>query len=66
MTSLKTTLTGIAALLTIAAGVVNLLTDGNPVTNPDWNAVVAGAVTALGLIFARDNKVTSEQVLGKE
>lgn len=63
--SWKTSATGISAIVIIIAGAVQLLIDGNPSTNPDWNSVVAGLVSSFGLIFARDNKVTSEDVGAK-
>ena len=37
------------------------LFDGNPSTEPDYAALVAAVMAGLGLIFARDNSVTSEQ-----
>lgn len=63
--SWKTTVTGIAALLTVIGGAATALLDGNPATNPDWTLLIAAVTTAFGLIFARDNKVTSEDVGAK-
>lgn len=65
MKSWKTTTTGIAASVSAVASAVQLLTDGNPVTNPDWTAVIAALSAGLGLIFARDNKVSSEEAGAK-
>lgn len=63
--SWKTTLAGIGAILAAIGPALKAVFDGDPSTNPDW-AVVATAVTAgIGLIFARDNKVTSEQAGAK-
>jgi hypothetical protein len=59
---LPTTGTGWAAIITILAGVVQQLTDGNPATNPDWNYVVPGLITAVGVLTARSKKATSEDV----
>jgi hypothetical protein len=58
--SWKTTVAGIGALLVAVGGALNMLFDGNPNTNPDWNQVVAASVVAVGLIFARDNDKTSK------
>lgn len=62
MKSWKTTTAGIGALLTTLGTTLNQLFDGNPATNPDWNLVLPLILTSLVGIFARDNKVTSEQV----
>lgn len=37
------------------------LFDGKPETNPDWALVAAAVSACAGLLFARDNKVTSAQ-----
>lgn len=63
--SWTTQLTGIAALLTLVSTTLNQLFDGDAATNPDWNIVVAGVMTALGLITARQNGKTSEDVGAK-
>lgn len=63
MSSSKTTVTGILAILAAAIGVAQALTDGNPATNPDWAAVGAAVLAGIGLITARDNKV-SDQAAG--
>lgn len=65
MTSWKTTVTGIATILTAVSGVLIALFDGNPLTNPDWTATVAAITAGIGLITARDNNVTSEQAGAK-
>jgi len=62
MKSWKTTAAGVAAILSAIAGAVTAITDSNPATNPDWTAVIAAVTAGLGLLFARDNKVTSEDV----
>ncbi len=61
MTSPRTTITGILAILAAALGVAQALLDGNPATSPDWAAVGAAVMAGIGLITARDNKTTSEQ-----
>lgn len=62
MKSWKTTAGGVAAILTAVGGALTLLFDGKPETNPDWSAVIAAVMAGVGLIFARDNDKTSEQV----
>lgn len=59
--SWKTTLFGVGGLLTVIAAALSALLDGKPETNPDWTSVIASASACIGLLFARDNKVTSEQ-----
>ena len=59
--SWRTSLFGIGGLITVLAAAASALLDGNPATNPDWVAVVASASACIGLLFARDNKVTSAQ-----
>jgi len=51
---------GVGGLATVILSAVSALLDGNPATNPDWTAVIAGAAACIGLLFARDHKVTSE------
>lgn len=59
--SWRTTLAGIAAILTAGGACLTALTDGNPATDPDYAALVAAVIAGIGLIFARDNGVTSER-----
>jgi len=59
--SWKTTAGGISAILAAIAGAANLMLDNNPATNPDWSVVIAAVTTGFGLIFARDNNVSSEE-----
>lgn len=66
MKSWKTTVLGITAAVTAVCDGITALLDGDAATNPDW--VLLGAVlsTAIGLIFSRDNGVTSEQAGAKK
>lgn len=59
--SWKTTLTGVITIFIAVATAAKLLIDGDPTTNPDWTATISAVTLGFGLIFARDNKVTSEQ-----
>lgn len=61
MRSPRTTLTGIAAILTAGGAALTALSDGDPLTSPDWASLIAACIAGLGLIWARDNNVTSEQ-----
>lgn len=64
--SWKTTVAGIGAILAALGPALSATFDGNPQTNADWSAVIAAIVAGVGLIFARDNNVTSEEALGKK
>lgn len=53
MKSWKTTVAGVAALLFAAALALQ--------DSPNWEAIAALAAGGFGLVFARDNDVTSEE-----
>ena len=59
--SWRTTVFGAGGLLTIILTTVNAIMDTDPMTNPDWGAVAGALAACIGLLFARDNKVSSEQ-----
>jgi len=61
MSSWQTTTTGILTIVIAVGSAVKVLIDNDISTNPDWNTVAAAITAGLGLIFARDNKVTSER-----
>jgi len=63
--SWRTTLAGIGAILVAVGTAVSAMFDNDPATMPEWGAVVAACIAGFGLIFARDNKVTSEQAGAK-
>lgn len=63
--SWKTTGAGISAIVAALAGAATLMLDGNALTNPDWSAVIAACVAGFGLIAARDNDKSSEDVQAK-
>ena len=56
--SWRTTTLGIITILTAVAGAVQLLLDNDPATNPDFTVAVAAVISGIGLIFAKDAKVT--------
>lgn len=58
MKSWRTTVLGIVTILTAVAGVVQAMIDNDPATNPDMTVAVAAIVSGIGLIFAKDSKVT--------
>lgn len=58
MKSWRTTTAGIAAIVTALAAVATSIANGTPV---DYAAAIAAIIPGIGLIAARDNKVTSEQ-----
>lgn len=58
MSSTKTTITGVIAILVAVLGAVKSLLDG---VNVDWSSVIAAVSAGIGLIMARDNSVTSEE-----
>ena len=58
MKSWRTTVLGIVTILTAVAGVVQAVIDNDPATNPDLTVAVAAVVSGIGLIFAKDSKVT--------
>lgn len=65
MKSWKTTVAGIGGILAAVGGALALLFDGKPDTNPDWTAVIAAVTAGVGLILARDNDKSSEDVNAK-
>lgn len=63
MKSWKTTACGILTIVASAITLIALpLLDGKPETLPQYEAFGALILPALGLLFARDNDKTSEQV----
>lgn len=59
--SYKTTMLGLFGILAAVCHAGQLLLDSDPLTNPDFGAVGTAIAIGLGLIFARDNNVTSEE-----
>ena len=61
--SWKTTVTAILAFLTFSWSQVQTLVDSDALTNPDYSGWIASAIALVGMLFARDNDVTSEQAV---
>jgi hypothetical protein len=55
--SWRTTLSGILTLLATVGHISEALLNGKPV---DWTIAMTGITTGIGLLTARDNKVSSE------
>jgi hypothetical protein len=60
MSSWKTTAAGIGAILVAVGSALSATFDADPATVADWGAVVAACIAGAGLLFARDNNVSSE------
>jgi hypothetical protein len=56
--SWRTTTLGIITILTAVTGVVQAIVDNDPATNPDLTVAIAAVISGIGLIFAKDAKVT--------
>ena len=63
--SWRTTVAGIAAIVTAVASAIAALLDNDPTTVPEWGAVAAAVMAGVGLLNARDNQVSSEQAGAK-
>lgn len=59
--SWKTSISGIATILIAILGAVQLLFDGKPETNPNWEVTIGLVTAGLSGLFARDKNVSSEQ-----
>lgn len=60
MKSWRTTTAGVLGVLGLILPAVAAAIDGNPQTDPNWAVVIPSAISALGLVFARDARVSSE------
>lgn len=65
MKSWKTTVAGWAAIVGALGTAIAATLDENGATTADWGAVAAMLATGLGLNFARDNNVSSEDAGAK-
>lgn len=64
-TSWKTSAAGIGAILVALGSALSAMFDADPVTVPDWGALVAAIIAGIGLLAARDNDKSSEEVGAK-
>lgn len=62
MKSWKTTAAGIAAILTAVGSALTAFVDNDPTTTLDVGATIAAIMAGIGLIMARDNNKSSEDV----
>ena len=60
--SWKTTLAGVATILGAVGAALKALTDNDPATGINLEATLMAITAGIGLITARDNGVSSEQV----
>lgn len=60
--SWKTTTAGILAIVGSICAAISAELDGNPDTTANWAAVIPAAIAGVGLVMARDNDKTSENV----
>lgn len=58
----KTTTVAVLAAVTALSNAVSHMLDSDPMTNPDWNLVLATVIAASGLLFAKDSDKTSEDL----
>lgn len=63
--SWKTTGAGIGAILVAIGSALSATFDADPLTVADWGAVIAAVIAGVGLIAARDNDKSSEEVGAK-
>lgn len=65
ISSKETTIAGIAAFVFALAGAIYYHYDGDVETVPNWTVVASTFFAMVGLIRARDNNKSSEQVGAK-
>ena len=58
--SWRTTMTAAIGVIILILGAISAIADGDPNTNPDWNALSGALVLGVGLFFARDHNVSSK------
>jgi len=60
--SWKTTVAALVGMVAVISQQLQYQWDNNPLTEPNWDTVFALIPIALGLLFARDNDLSSEDV----
>jgi hypothetical protein len=59
MSSPKTTIAGIGAVLVAVGSALVAMFDADPLTVPQWDVVIAAVLAGIGLIFAKDSKASA-------
>ena len=59
MSSPKTTLAGVGAILVAVGAAMSAMFDADPLTTPQCDVVIAAILAGIGLIFAKDSKAPS-------
>lgn len=59
--SWRTTTAALLGIVSMIALAVKAMIDGDPSTSPQLEVVIPAVIGQIGLIFARDNVVSSEQ-----
>ena len=62
MSSWRTTVLGVLAVLGAVFAAAKALLDGDPITNPDWAVLWAAIMAGIGLIKARDQQQHEDDV----
>ena len=62
MRSWKTTLLGVGTMLAVVGAALKAAFDGDPATVVEYGPLAAGLTAGIGLVFARDNDRSSEDV----
>jgi len=60
--SWKTSGTGLAVILIAVGTAITSITDNDPTTTIDIGSLVAALLAGFGLLFARDNNKSSEEI----
>lgn len=63
--SWRTTAAAVAGLLVLLGNAATALLDSDPATMPNWDAIFVMGAPLVGLLFARDNSVSSEDAGAK-
>jgi len=63
--NVRTTALGLGTILVAVVGALIAAFDGDPATMVDTDTTIAALTAGLGLIFARDSNVTSEEAGAK-
>ena len=61
MKSWKTTAAAVIGFVVLLLNAATQILDEDPATNPDYGAIGTAGAALVGLLFARDNDVSSEK-----